>query len=75
VRPRVVSGATACGPCAAITAVTRSQMMSSASSHDARANRPSPFAPTRLSGVRSRPGPCTQSGYEAATLVQMTPAV
>src|SRR4029077_196454 len=40
-----------------------------------RSNRPSPLAPTRRSGVCRRPGPCTQSGYEPATLVQITPAV
>src|SRR5882724_7489758 len=49
--------------------------MSSASSQDTGAKRPSPLAPMRRSGVCRRPGPCTHSGYEPATLVQITPAV
>src|SRR5882672_9170268 len=50
-------------------------MRSSASSQETRWTRPSPLAPIRRNGISSRPGPCTHSGYEVATLVQITPAV
>src|SRR6266851_933221 len=50
-------------------------MRSSASSQVIRSKRPSPLGPTRRSGVVSRPGPCTKSGYSVWTLVQSTPAV
>src|SRR5258705_12906907 len=50
-------------------------MMSGASPQGAGAKRPPPWPPPRRNGLRSRPGPCTQSGYDVATLVQITPAV
>src|SRR5262245_61385103 len=65
----------ACGPCSAMTAVNRSWIRSSASSHEIRANLPSPFAPTRRSGVRNRAGPWTNSGYDAGTFAHSTPSV
>src|SRR5713226_3908635 len=40
-----------------------------------RSKRPCPLAPIRRNGVSSRPGPWTHSGYDVATLVQITPAV
>src|SRR3990172_6653071 len=56
-------------------AVKRSWIRSSAASHARRSNRPSPRAPTRRSGVRRRPGPCTSAGYSAGTFAQRTPLV
>src|SRR6185436_2172898 len=50
-------------------------MVSSASSHEIRSKRASPLAPTRLSGVRSRRSPWTNSGYALGTLAPMTPSV
>src|SRR3989441_2424894 len=58
-----------------MAAVTRVWMRSSASCHVMRSKRPSPLGPTRRSGVMSRPGPCTKSGYKVWTLVHSTPAV
>src|SRR5262245_55767785 len=40
-----------------------------------RSKRASPFGPTRLSGVRIRRSPWTNSGYALGTLAQMTPSV
>ena len=65
----------ACAPCSAITAVNRAWMRSSASVHEMGANAPSPLAPVRRSGVVSRPGPCTNSGYDSGTFEHSTPAV
>src|SRR5215510_52960 len=50
-------------------------MVSSASSHEMRSKRAWPLGPTRLSGVRSRRSPWTNSGYALGTLAQMTPSV
>src|SRR6266850_1305313 len=58
-----------------MAAVTRAWTRSSACSQVTRSKRPSPLGPTRRSGVVSRPGPCTKSGYSVWTLVQSTPAV
>ena len=48
--------------------------MSSASSHEIRANCPAPFGPTRFSGWSNRSGWCTRSAYRA-TFSQITPRV
>src|SRR5882762_2244452 len=50
-------------------------MVSSASSHEILAKRPSPLAPMRFSGWRNRFGPWTNSGYRFATLAQTAPWV
>src|SRR5438094_889657 len=56
-------------------AVKRSWISESAASQPMGSNRPSPLRPTRRAGVRSRPAPCTNSGYAAGTLAQSTPFV
>src|ERR1700692_2828454 len=50
-------------------------MISSASSQEILAKRPSPLAPTRFSGWRKRFGPWTNSGYKLATLAHTAPWV
>src|SRR2546422_9806990 len=63
------------GPCVAITEVKRAWIRSSASAHAIGANVPAPLAPVRRSGVVSRPGPWTNSGYDSGTFAHSTPAV
>src|SRR5213078_656685 len=62
-------------PWAAITAVNRAWIRSSAWDHVIGSKRPSPRSPTRRSGVRRRPAPWTNAGYSCGTFAQSTPSV
>ena len=54
IEPAKKNGSTDCGPCRSMVVCSPSATRSSASSHDTRANRPSPFAPVRTIGCSSR---------------------
>ena len=59
--PAELHGSTVSPPCVAIASPTRLPIRASASSHDARSNRPSPLGPTRTSGCSTRSGLYTRS--------------
>ena len=65
----------ASGPCAAMTAVNRAWIRSRASSQLDGDEAPFALGAHAAEGVGRRPGPWTNSGYDWATLVQITPAV